>query len=196
MIKNFLSNLLHLVPRELRYEICRHHADKEHAEENNSDFTTNGELWLLDNVLPDSKTVFDVGSFIGKWASSALGINPRIDMHCFEPSQRSFREFQNNGFGDNITCNQFGLGSKNYQAKLFVYDGLTEGNSLYLRKELSILSVMIHKLKLNWLKSKRSTVIVERRASTRSTFSRLMSRAMSLQLCRAAKSCLNRNASK
>lgn len=134
MIKNLLSNLLHLVPRELRYEICRHHADKEYAEENNSDFTTNGELWFLENVLPDTKTVFDVGSFIGKWVSSALGINPSIDLHCFEPNQRSFRELQNNRFGDNVTCNQFGLGSKNYQAKLFVYDGLNEGNSLYLRK--------------------------------------------------------------
>lgn len=134
MIKNILSSLLHLVPRELRYEICRHHANKEFAEENNSDFITNGELWLLENVLPDSTTVFDVGSFIGKWASHALSINPSIDLHCFEPCQRCFRELRNKGFGNNVTCNHFGLGSEDCQVNLFVYDGLSEGNSLYLRK--------------------------------------------------------------
>jgi len=68
MIKNILSNLLYLIPRELRYEICRHHANKEFAE-NRSDFNTNGEFWLLKTILPELKTVFDVGSHVGKWAS-------------------------------------------------------------------------------------------------------------------------------
>ena len=66
MIKNLISNILHLVPCRLRYEICRHHANKEFAE-NRSDFSTNGELWLMEQLLPFAKTVFDVGAHIGEW---------------------------------------------------------------------------------------------------------------------------------
>ena len=133
MIKNIVSNLLYLIPRKLRYEICRHHANKAYAE-NHSDFTTNGELWLLENVLPGAKTVFDVGSFTGQWALNALRINPGMELHCFEPSQKSFRLLKNRGLGNNVTCNPFGLGSKSRQAPFFVYDELSEGNSLYRRR--------------------------------------------------------------
>jgi FkbM family methyltransferase len=135
MIKNILSNLLYLIPRELRYEICRHHANKEFAE-NRSDFNTNGELWLLKTILPEIKTVFDVGSHVGKWATQALQVNPRINLHCFEPSKDTFQIIQEKEFGKNVICNNFGLGSDNTRKKLFVYGKLNEGNSLYLRRGL------------------------------------------------------------
>jgi len=135
MIKNILSNLLYLIPRELRYEICRHHANKEFAE-NRSDFTTNGELWLLKTILPELKTVFDVGSHVGKWASQLLQLNPRIDLHCFEPSKNTFQIIQEKEFGENVICNNFGIGSDNTRKTLFVYGDLSEGNSLYLRRGL------------------------------------------------------------
>jgi FkbM family methyltransferase len=135
MIKNILSNLLYLVPRELRYEICRHHANKEFAE-NRSDFNTNGELWLLKANLPELKTVFDVGSHVGEWASQVLRLNPRIDLHCFEPCKKTFQVIQAKEFEQNVTCNNFGLGSDNARKTLFVYGDLSEGNSLYLRRGL------------------------------------------------------------
>lgn len=133
MIKNLLSNLLYLIPRQIRYEICRHHVNKEYAE-NHSDFTSNGELWLLEDILPGAKTVFDVGSFSGEWASHALNINPKIELHCFEPSQRSFQMMEKRGFRNNVVCNPFGLGSKNCQTTFFAYDELSEGNSLFQRR--------------------------------------------------------------
>lgn len=135
MIKNILSNLLYLIPRELKYEICRHHANKEFAE-NRSDFKTNGELWLLKTILPELKTVFDVGSHVGEWASQALQLNPHIDLHCFEPCKKTFQILQEKEFGKNVICNNFGLGSDNNQKTLFVYGDLSEGNSLYLRRGL------------------------------------------------------------
>jgi FkbM family methyltransferase len=135
MIKNILSNLLYLIPRELRYEICRHHANKEFAE-NRSDFNTNGELWLLKTILPELKTVFDVGSHVGNWASQVLQLNPRIDLHCFEPCKKTFQVIQQKEFEQNVTCNNFGLGSDNTRKTLFVYGDLSEGNSLYLRRGL------------------------------------------------------------
>ena len=135
MIKNILSNLLYLIPRELRYEICRHHANKEFAE-NRSDFNTNGELWLLKTIFPELKTVFDVGSHVGNWASQVLQLNPSIHLHCFEPSKKTFQVIQQKEFEQNVTCNSFGLGSDNTRKTLFVYGDLSEGNSLYLRRGL------------------------------------------------------------
>ena len=135
MIKNLVSNILHLVPGKLRYEICRHHANKEFAE-NNSDFTANGELWLMEQLLPSAETVFDVGAHIGEWASHALHINPNIKIHCFEPCKKSFLELSQKGFGKNVTYNHCGLGIENCQDTMYVFEGSSEGNSLYLRQGL------------------------------------------------------------
>ena len=135
MIKNIVSNLLYLIPNKARYEICRHHANKEFAE-NRSDFNTNGELWLLRTILPEIKTVFDVGSHIGQWASHVLRINQHINLHCFEPSKKTFQVIQQKGFKKNVICNNFGLGSENTFKKLYVYGELSEGSSFYLRKGL------------------------------------------------------------
>ncbi len=135
MIKNLVSNILHLVPDKLRYEICRHHANKEFAE-NNSDFTANGELWLMEQILSSAKTVFDVGAHIGGWASHALHINPCIDLHCFEPCTQSFLYLKSKRTEKNVTYNNFGLGSKDSSEILYLYGGLSEGNSLFLRKGL------------------------------------------------------------
>jgi FkbM family methyltransferase len=135
MIKNIVSNLLYLIPNKARYEICRHHANKEFGE-NRSDFNTNGELWILKTILPEIKTVFDVGSHVGQWATYVLRMNPNIDLHCFEPGKRPFQVLQQKGFKKNVICNNFGLGSENAFKKLYVYEDLSEGSSLYLRKGL------------------------------------------------------------
>ncbi len=135
MIKNIVSNLLYLVPRKIRYEVCRHHANKEFAE-NRSDFSTNGELWLLKTILPEINTVFDVGSHVGNWASHLLRLSPCIDLHCFEPCNKTFQAIQQKGFEKNVICNNFGLGSENTRKTLFVYGDMSEGSSLYLRRGL------------------------------------------------------------
>ena len=135
MIKNLVSNILYLVPSRLRYEICRHHANKEFAE-NDSDFTANGELWLMKQLLPSAKTVFDVGAHIGGWASHALRINHDIKIHCFEPCTQSFLYLTSKHTEKNITCNNFGLGSRDSLETLHLYGELSEGNSLFVRKGL------------------------------------------------------------
>ncbi len=135
IVRNLVSNLLYLVPEEARYEICRHHADK-HFAENRSDFYSNGELWLLKSIMPHIRTVFDVGAFRGEWASEALRLNPHIRLHSFEPSKRSFSELQRNLSGEDVTCNNIGLGAKDSWATLYGFEQLGEGNSLYLRKGL------------------------------------------------------------
>ena len=136
-VKSIAGNLLYLVPSEIRYEICRHHANKEFAE-NRSDFRTNGELWLMKRILPCAKTVFDVGAHIGDWASRVLQLNPSVDLHCFEPSQRPLAALQGRKFRANVTCNPFGLGADNCHRALYVSEELSEGSSLYLRRGLEI----------------------------------------------------------
>lgn len=135
LAKNLLSNLLYLIPSGLRYEICRHHANKEFAE-NRSDFRTNGELWLIKKIFPRVGVVFDVGSHTGDWASHALRINPHISLHCFEPNRKAFKIFMNNVQGENVTVNCVGLGEKDGQQSFYVFDEIGEGSSLFRRKGL------------------------------------------------------------
>jgi FkbM family methyltransferase len=135
IVQSLMSNLLYLVPEESRYEICRHHTNK-HFAENRSDFHSNGELWLLKNVMPSLRTVFDVGAFRGEWSAEALRLNSHIRLHSFEPSQRSFAELKRNVAGEGVTCNNFGLGSRDSRATLYGFEQLGEGDSLYLRKGL------------------------------------------------------------
>ena len=135
MINLLVNGILHLVPRRLRYELCRHHVNKE-VSENDSDFTENGELWLMEQLLPSAGTVFEAGSYTGEWASHALRINPKIEIHCFEPHKESFDKFQQKGFGSNVTANRCGLGAKDGQGILYIVEGMSEGNSLYRRRGL------------------------------------------------------------
>ena len=132
MIKSLVNIMLHLVPRKSRYELCRHHVNKEFSE-NDSDFSTNGELWLMEQLLSSAETVFEAGSYTGEWASHALRINPKIELHCFEPYKESFDQLQQKGFGSNVKPNQCGLGSKDGQEIFYIAEGMGEGNSLYYR---------------------------------------------------------------
>ncbi len=135
--KNIASALLYLLPSEMRYEICRHHANKEFAE-NRSDFRSNGELWLMEKIIPGVSTVFDVGAHRGEWASEALRINKDIELHCFEPCSRSYSELEKGEFGEKIFLNNFGLGSQQCEKTMYIFDGSGEGNSLFIRSGLEL----------------------------------------------------------
>ena len=135
IVKNMVSNFLYLVPSELRYEICRHHVNKEFAE-NRSDFRTNGEFWLIEKILPYVKTVFDVGAHTGGWAARVLQLSSSVDLHCFEPSLKSFTALQKRKLGANVSCNHFGLGASSCRRTLYLFEESGEGDSLYLRSGL------------------------------------------------------------
>jgi FkbM family methyltransferase len=86
--------------------------------------------------LPHKNIVFDVGAHTGEWSSQALLVNPHVDLHCFEPSQRSFNRLKTQGFGRRVIFNNFGLGASNCRKTLYLFEDLGEGNSLYLRRGL------------------------------------------------------------
>ena len=131
MVRKLASNLMHLIPSEVRYEVCRHHANKEFAE-NRSNFRTNGELWLLRNLLPQMCVALDIGANTGEWASLALSINPQVRLHCFEPVTKVYGELLRRRFPSTVVCNPFGLGDRAAEQTVYVYEGISEGNSLHL----------------------------------------------------------------
>jgi FkbM family methyltransferase len=117
------------------YRLCQHYVDR-YRGENNSDIRTNGELQLLQQVLPNCRIVFDVGANVGSWTALALTINPQIIVHCFEPSQTTFSKLLERGFPDNVICNNFGLGSAMEERVLYVFGEASGLNSLYERHGL------------------------------------------------------------
>ena len=129
--------LLNLLPLDnvAVFRYCRHYVDVYNGE-NNGDIRTNGELKLMQEYLPQSTIVFDVGANVGNWAKLALAVNPAISLHCFEPSSYTYQKLLENHFPPNVNCNHFGLSSTRQQANLFIFKEGSELNSLYRREGL------------------------------------------------------------
>ena len=117
------------------YSFCQSYVNH-YRGENNCDIHTNGELRLLQQVLPTCRVVFDVGANVGNWAALALTINPGITIHCFEPSQATFRRLLERGFPANVICLNFGLGAAAEERTLYVFEAASGLNSLYERHGL------------------------------------------------------------
>lgn len=119
----------------LLYHLCRRYVDRYNAE-NNSDIHTNGELRFMQRVLGNCQTVFDVGANVGRWTAIALGINPQLNVHCFEPSQVTYKRLLAQAFPPSVICNNFGLSSAPGTRTLYVFENGGGMNSLYLREGL------------------------------------------------------------
>ena len=117
------------------YEVCQAYVNR-YRGDNNEDIHNNGELRLLQERLPTAKVVFDVGANVGKWAKLALGINPGLQLHCFEPSRNTFATLAGHKFPANVILNNFGLSSQPGEQVLHVFDELSGLNSLYKREGL------------------------------------------------------------
>ena len=136
-LKRLVSTLFRFLPPddEYLYRVCRRYVDRYNSE-NNDEIRTNGELRFMRQILGSCYTVFDVGANVGKWTELALGINPTLNMHCFEPSQETFQRLLKRAFPPNVMCNNFGLGSALEQKTLYVFADEAGTNSLYKRQGL------------------------------------------------------------
>jgi FkbM family methyltransferase len=123
------------LPTDLLYRLSRRYVDRRNGE-NNDDIATNGELNLLKIVLPQCRTVFDIGANVGDWAARALEINPAIRLHCFEPSSTTFSRLTARGLAASVQCNNFGLSSARGSSELLVFEDSAGVNSLYRRTGL------------------------------------------------------------
>lgn len=134
-----LRSLSAIPSRTLLVEVCRSFIDANEGQ-NNFEFQTNGERFLLEKFLTDRMphVVFDVGAHRGDWAALVLDINPSIELHCFEPGSAAFDELQSRDWPSNVRLNNFGLGSESGAAELYVFSEGSGMNSLYRRQGLDV----------------------------------------------------------
>lgn len=129
--------LLSIVPANnyRLYRLCKWYVDL-YRGENNDDIETNGELRFMQRNLPQCNTVLDIGAHIGSWAFWALRINPKLRLHCFEPSRATYKQLVSQCFPANVICNNFGMSSAPGEKTLFVFEDGAGINSLYRRQGL------------------------------------------------------------
>jgi FkbM family methyltransferase len=101
------------------------------------DHSTNGELWLLDQVAARSgrsPIVFDVGANVGRYAEAVLTRVPKARLHAFEPSAEAFRKLQG-AIGSRAAVSRLALGSENAERPLYADRPGSELGSL-IRRDL------------------------------------------------------------
>ncbi len=104
---------------------CSRYLDLWHGD-NNFDRKTNGELLLLQKLMPHAKIVVDVGANVGDYAGDILMINPQITVHAFEPDPDSCKQLSKLP----LTVNNIGLGDKEETKTLYRASRSTH-NSFY-----------------------------------------------------------------
>jgi len=105
---------------QLLYRFCKQYVDLYNGE-NNCDMISNGELRLLKKVLPKCKIIFDVGANIGEWTCLVKNINPKCEVHCFEPSLATFNKLQSKEYPGKVIKNNFGSLLQNSENKMFFW---------------------------------------------------------------------------
>lgn len=117
---------------------------------NNNDMKTNGELFLLSQILSfQTETdhefvVFDVGANVGQWTFSllniaeAMGIIDGLTIHCFEPSLSAFSHLQGalakHRMVERIHAINFGLSNTPGNGQLWIEEESSGINTLYKRR--------------------------------------------------------------
>lgn len=137
IVRTVGRSLFQLVPRYngSLYEFCARYVDRFNGD-NNSDLENNGELVFLRSELADLEggVVFDVGANVGDWASIVLDINPKLEIHCFEPCRTTYSSLTSKDWSPNVRLNNFGLSDVEGTLVLNVVDGASGLNSIYLRR--------------------------------------------------------------
>lgn len=114
------------------YGFCKFYVDQFNGQ-NDSDMRRNGELRLMRELLPNCRTVLDVGANAGQWAQLALQINPRIELHCFEPNRAAFAVLSEAPLTASTVRNNVGIGEAPSVVEMHVFAPGSGMNSLYSR---------------------------------------------------------------
>jgi len=95
------------------------------------DFDKNGERELLSKLSSSGfKVVFDVGSNVGEWSSTAVQYFPVARIHCFELSEGTFKTLSANLKGPNFVHNNMGMGDKDAVVEYKDYGENSKVNTL------------------------------------------------------------------
>ena len=136
LIKTFEKKTFDLIPsnNNLLLKFSQRYLDRYNGE-NNSNSATNGEEYLLRQILPSmqEEVVFDVGANVGNWASFALSVEPSLNMHLFEPSLTTYEQCSQRTWPSSVRLNHLGLGERKETLQLNIVNPLSGMNSLYQR---------------------------------------------------------------
>ena len=135
-IADLITAAMQRTPADFGYRLARRIVDRR-AGDNNNNPRTNGELLVMRGLVPRGKVVFDVGANVGNWADLALRINPKADIHAFEPGRKAFAKLQERNFPPNVHRNQVALGAQEEDRAYYVFGDTHGTNSLYLREGLT-----------------------------------------------------------
>jgi FkbM family methyltransferase len=94
-----------------------------------------GERWIIQRSFAQYKTVFDIGANVGLWAQEACKVNPQLNVHCFEPSQKTFAQLMARPLGPHVQRNKMALGRKPGKATLYIFAEASGINSLSHRPD-------------------------------------------------------------
>ena len=110
-----------------------------HFENEDRNQIRNGEFWLQQTLINHYRgsrslpTIFDVGANNGQWAINILKLNTNIDLHCFEPSEKTFATLSKKFSAfPNVTINKIGLSNKSESIDFYENDA-PDVTSLYKR---------------------------------------------------------------
>jgi len=112
---------------------------------NNANMTTNGEFFLLRQVLRQEReaihkfVAFDVGANVGQWTTLLLDLAEELPLvHCFEPSPVAFSKLQaaiaKHRAGEGVFCINAGLSDLEGTRALHINEGSSGINSFYKRR--------------------------------------------------------------
>lgn len=148
MLKKLFLLMLNFFDRRQVAHFARRLMNKSLGE-NNGDFKSNGELFLLRQVLnyrQKSKKIiiFDVGANVGEWTTSLLKIAVEqkiinnMNIYSFEPSKYTFSilksNLEKNYYGGGIHTINSGIGSAQGLTKFYINKDGVGTNSLYKRR--------------------------------------------------------------
>lgn len=119
--------------------------------ENDWRMERNGEMRLARQVLPGSRVAFDVGANVGEWAGAALGLSPKLQIHCFEPSPAAFARLREELGGFDVHLNNMGVGERCGIVDLFIYGDSAEVNSIYRRRGADLQPLRTEKVAITTL---------------------------------------------
>ncbi len=138
LVKSMAKKAFSLIPphNDLLLKFSQRYLDR-HNGENNSNPVTNGEEYLLRQVLPSMRgggVVFDVGANEGNWTSFVLSVQPALNMYLFEPSLTTYEQCSQKIFPPSVHLNNFGLGEREETLQLNIVNPGSGMNSLYQRR--------------------------------------------------------------
>lgn len=82
-----------------------------------------GEFDFLRDSLKGQEAfiVLDVGANVGNYSKKVLEINPKVQLHCFEPHPKTFKVLEENIGFDKAQLNNKGVGETNSTLQLYDY---------------------------------------------------------------------------